>query len=97
MGRVGSMTTRAQRREKLVVAPPAAAARGSVVDNYHVSQTHARFYHVTLRVASRLRTARREALTNETPLTGAQCVADLSKQMRLTFTIFLRRRMLKNR
>ena len=32
---------------------------------------------MTLCEASRLRTARREALSNEVPLTGAQCVAKL--------------------
>ena len=47
--------------------------------NDHVSQSHARFHCVTLREASRLRTARREAFSNEVPLTGAQCVAKLIK------------------
>ena len=78
-GRAGNKTTRAQNREKLVVAPPAATAPCSYVDSDNVSQSHARFHQVTLREASRLRTARREALSNEVPLTGAQCVAKLIK------------------
>ena len=78
-GRVGHKHTRAQRREKLAVAFPCVAAPCSDVDDDHVSQSHARFHQLTHREAIRLRTARREALSNKVPLTGVQCVVKLIK------------------
>ena len=78
-GRAGHRHTRAQRREKRAVALPCVAVPGAVVDDDHVSQSHARLHQMTLCEAIRLRTERRVALSDGVPLTGVQCVATLIK------------------
>ena len=61
------------------MAPPADAAPAPVLQTQAVSMSHAWFHRVVLREASRLRKARREALTQSILLIGAHCVAKLLK------------------